>query len=345
MKVCIVGHFGGKKQFFDGQTIKTKEIFFFLKNKGMNMSLVDTYFLKRNPISIVFKLRKCFRENDVIILISSFRGYSILAPLMAFYNSKFKKRIYDFVIGGTRYQLFDKNQLLKKSAKQFNGIYVESERILKEYNKRGFENVSVIPNFKNIKQFPAKSGFAKKGELHACIFSRILKEKGVVDAIEAIKICNNSSDKMFYLDIYGNVEDGFKSEFDELVHGAENVSYNGTVSFDKSSSTIEKYDLLLFPTYWRSEGFPGTLIDAFFASVAIIATDWNDNFVVLEENKNAIKVDIKSPKQIADAMERLASDEKMFVEMSKANHAKAMEYLPDNVMELFMNELIGARNE
>ncbi len=341
IKICIIGHFGGDKKFTDGQTVKTKEIQNFLVKYGYVVSTVDTYFLKRNPVIIFMRIYKAMNNNDVILLVVSFRGYKILSPIIVKFNRYFKRKIFDFVIGGSRFKLFDKNKKLKKYARSFNGIYVETDRIMREYKKRGINNVKVIPNFKNLAKKPKKIDYSKKKQFNVCTFGRVIKEKGILDAVTAIKMANFADNDIFYhVDVYGNIKKRYENEFNDLLkNNRKFLSYKGTVDFNDAPKVLSNYDTLLFPTYWDSEGFPGVLIDALFASIPVIATDWNDNFEILEENKNAIKVGIRSPGEIAQAMIKLAHDKKLFVDMSEQNSRLASKYLPKTAMKPFLDEL------
>ena len=49
---AVIGHFGGDKEFFDGQTVKTKYVFDELvRLYGANeIVAIDTYRIKRNPL-------------------------------------------------------------------------------------------------------------------------------------------------------------------------------------------------------------------------------------------------------------------------------------------------------
>ena len=46
--------------------------------------------------------------------------------------------------------------------------------------------------------------------------------------------------------------------------------------------------MMLFPTYWYGEGFPGIVIDAYIAGVPLIASDWNMNTEVITEKTGVI---------------------------------------------------------
>ena len=79
------------------------------------------------------------------------------------------------------------------------------------------------------------------------------------------------------LDIYGPIEDGYEEELQRYVDSSDGaVNYKGIVDYNDSVSVLNNYYMLLFPTSFYGEGFPGTLIDAFSAGLPVIATDWND---------------------------------------------------------------------
>lgn len=61
------------------------------------------------------------------------------------------------------------------------------------------------------------------------------------------------------------------------------IRYGGLVPFDKSVNVLKDYLALLFPIYYEGEGFAGTLIDAYFAGVPVIAPDWKYNAELVNE--------------------------------------------------------------
>ena len=70
--VGIIGHFGGKKVFLDGQTIKTKILYEELRNAtDWELFKVDTYYKKERPLGLLLRTLRClFSTRDVIILVS-----------------------------------------------------------------------------------------------------------------------------------------------------------------------------------------------------------------------------------------------------------------------------------
>lgn len=122
--------------------------------------------------------------------------------------------------------------------------------------------------------------------LKLCTFSRVMREKGIEDAVNVVETVNRELGlTVFTLDIYGQVDSVQIEWFDELQSKFPSyIRYAGLVPFDKSVDVLKEYFALLFPTYYEGEGFAGTLIDAFSAGVPVIASDWKYNTEIVNEN-------------------------------------------------------------
>ena len=99
---------------------------------------------------------------------------------------------------------------------------------------------------------------------------------------------------------------------------------------------LRNYFALLFPTYFHGEGFAGCIIDAFFAGIPIIATDWLYNKDIVKDKKNGILVPIKNSHEIANAIVELYNNRDLVLEISKNNSNEAKKYTSEQVLkELF----------
>ena len=340
-KIGVLGHFGGKKEFLDGQTIKTKEINNYIEMYyNIETDKFDTYYNKRRPFSILGNLISLLKNNDIVIIVIAIRGYKIIVPILLFLNKFYKRRIFDFVVGGSRYKIFKKDSHLTKISQRIETIYVETNGLKKAYNKVGLKNVEVMSNFKNIEKTSIKKEY-NKDHIKVCMFSRIIKEKGIDDGIESVIMTNNKLKKdVFELDIYGVINKDYKEEFGNLVNNSPKyITYKGTIPFDDSVKTLENYDLMLFLTYYKNEGFAGTLIDAFNSGLPIIATDWHNNFEILKEGKTGIKVSIKNPKEVSDELIKIYNKIDVLKNMRENVLKEADNYNIDNEMKKFINKI------
>lgn len=76
-KISICGHFGGNKEFNDGQTIKTKTIFNELYKKfgENNIGKIDTYNWKKNPLKLLVNCFKYMKNSDNVIILPATKRY------------------------------------------------------------------------------------------------------------------------------------------------------------------------------------------------------------------------------------------------------------------------------
>ena len=293
--ISIIGHFGGNEEFLDGQTVKTKILYDELKEKtNWKILKVDTYYKKKNPIKLIFQtIKTIVNSKDIIILLSG-NGMKIYFPLLYFCSKSFKKNIYHDVIGGNLDVYVKKYPKYKKYLNEFRCNWVETKGLKNKLEKLEINNCEVIPNFKRlniVSEEEIKNKDISENCLKFCTFSRVMKEKGISEAIDVVNKLNDEkyNGNTYFLDIYGPIDISYEEEFkNKLDKSSKKIKYCGKVSYYKSVDTLKEYDMLLFPTYWDGEGFPGTIVDAFSAGVPVIATDWNCNSEIIDDNINGI---------------------------------------------------------
>lgn len=341
INIGIIGHFGGNEKFMDGQTIKTKEVVKAIKSKiAKEVNRFDTYKNSKNIVKLVLGIKKILKENDIVIFLLSSRGYKIILPMLLFFNKFYKKKIFDFVIG-SRYKVYEKNNSLIKMANKLDKIYVETESLRIKYNEIGIKNVAIMPNFKELKIFSNFTNFENKNKIMLCTFTRVCREKGIEDAINAVKNANKILGRnIFYLDIYGQIDKNYIDRFEEIKRKLpSNIIYKGVIDPIYSSNIIKDYDMMLFLTYWDGEAFPGTIIDSLAAGVPVIATDWNCNFEVLKENYTGIKTKIQSPELVGELLVKCYNHQESIYKMKKNCIDESYKYIPNNIIEVFFNDI------
>lgn len=340
-KVGIIGHFGGNENILDGQTIKTKILCEELqKATDWDLIKVDTYYKSRNPVKLLFDTLHCLKSaKDVIVLLSR-NGMRFYFPLLHFYAKRFQTRIYHDVIGGNLNTYVEKYPKYVRYLNSFKKNWVETEGLKQKLEKQGITNCEVIPNFKRLNVAAIdKSEFDEP--FRFCTFSRVMKEKGIETAIGAVEAINKEVGKeICQLDIYGRIDDNYKDAFEHTMDNTSKaISYKGMVPYEKSVETIKGYYALLFPTYWDGEGFPGTIVDAFSAGLPVIATDWNCNSEIIENEKNGILYPNNEIKDLKSAIKWLINKSAKMHEMRKNCAESAKKYQPDRYIGQIVDEI------
>lgn len=289
MKISAIGHFGEGLNLLNGQTVKTKIITDELENQlGSDRVLkYDTHGGWKALLKAPMQVFGALKNSDNILIFPAHNGLRIYAPLLAFGKKLFQgKRLHYVVIGGWLPQFLPKHKTLISALKRFDGIYVETKTMKSALEAQGLKNVFVMPNCKKLTVLTENElVYPASGPYKLCTFSRVMKEKGIEDAAQAVMAVNQKLGYQAYcLDIYGQIDSAQTQWFDQLQKQfPAYIRYGGLVPFDKSVDVLKEYFALLFPTYYKGEGFAGTLIDAYSAGVPVIATDWKYNSELVNE--------------------------------------------------------------
>ncbi len=278
-RCTIVGHFAEQAYFTDGQTVKTKNLHRALvEHMGAEqIDTVDTYGFKKHIFSFFLKCFSAIKNSENVIILPAHNGVRVLLPFFALLNLLFHRKLHYAVIGGWLPEFLDAHKWLKAFAKRFDGIYVETTAMKNGLEQRGLTNAVVMPNFKFITPLTEEELVYPTGEPYKlCTFSRVMKEKGIADAVEAVKQVNESFGRTVYtLDIYGQVDENQTEWFENLQKQfPEYIRYQGVIPSEESVQTLKDYFALLFPTHFYTEGIPGTIIDAYAAGVPVISALW-----------------------------------------------------------------------
>lgn len=345
-KLGIIGHFGGNKKILDGQTVKTKILYEELEKKtNWKIKKIDTYYKKTNPIKLIFQTILAIIECKSIVILLSSNGMKIYFPLLYCCSKFLNKKIFHDVIGGNLDENIKKYPRYKKYLNSFEYNWVETNGLKQRLEDLGVNNCEVIPNFKRLDIISENEIVEKKDNkvYRFCTFSRVIKEKGIEEAINAVKGLNDEKYKnlSYMLDIYGPIDKNYENDFKNIIEKSYiGINYCGQVPFDKSVNILKKYDALLFPTYWEGECFPGTIVDAFSAGLPVIATDWNSNSEIVNNNLNGIIYPNKEILNLSDAIKALVSKSEFEqMNMKKECIKGAKLFQPDKYIDLIIKRI------
>lgn len=343
-RVGVCGHFGGNHNFLDGQTIKIKSLTEAIKNNigEDNILRLDTYNWKKNPITLI---RNCFHisnECKNIVVLPAQNGVKVLVPLFSLINKLFGRKLFYVVIGGWLPMFLKTHKWLISWLHNMDGIFVETASMSEKLIELGLKNVSVMPNFKQLKILDiSELSNIKTLPYKLCTFSRVLKEKGIEDAIDAVKKVNTDCGKeMYTLDIYGQIDERYKETFQEIISNAPAyIKYKGMVSYEKVVDVLKDYYLMLFPTYYEGEGFAGTIIDAFASGLPVVASDWHYNSEIIQEYRTGRIFQTKDSKRLAEILLYYLEHSEEVLGMRKNCIEEAYKYMPENAIKNFIEVL------
>ncbi|MFF2447140.1 glycosyltransferase [Neobacillus sp. NPDC058068] len=343
-RVGVCGHFGNNKNLLNGQTIKTKLLTEELKIAiGSNLvQTVDTHGWKKNPVALLFKCLLLLKNCDNVVILPAHNGVKIFIPLFLVLNWIFHKKLHYVVIGGWLPEILKKNHKLKSKMCNLDGVYVESYNMINALQILGLKNVKYLPNFKRLSILDEKNlQFPIEGQYNLCTFSRVMEEKGIEDAIDVIININEKLGRQVYtLDIYGPVEEKYNDRFEKIKKDfPEYITYKGAVNYNDSVDVLKGYFALLFPTHYKTEGVPGTIIDAYAAGLPVLASNWDSANQIIDHGKTGFIYDFMQKSKLEDLLMELVNNPDNITRMKSNCLFKANEFLPEKVISRFLKYL------
>lgn len=345
VKTSVLGHFGEGINLLNGQTVKTKIITAELENQlGQDQVLkFDTHGGWKTLLKAPFQVLRALRKSSNVLIFPAHNGLRVYAPLLSFLRCFFKNRkIHYVVIGGWLPQFVSERNGLAKSLKKFDGIYAETKTMKSALEAQGFANVFVMPNCKELTILsPDDLVTAHNDPYKLCTFSRVMKEKGIEDAVNAVKAVNEKLGRVVYsLDIYGQIDQNQVEWFEALKKDfPEYVKYGGLVPFDRSVEVLKDYYALLFPTRFFTEGIPGTIIDAYAAGIPVVSARWESFSDIIDDGITGIGYTIEDVDELIAILENVPSFTLSIDSMRKNCLLKAEEYSPRTTLNIMVERM------
>ena len=339
---CIVGHLAIGYDMNDGQTVKTRNIAEVLRREYGDQSIagVDTYGGIRSIFRIIAEIIRIVPRSDNVIVMPAENGIKLILPLCLALRKLYRFNILYVVVGGWLPGLVDSNGIIKNAVVRVDAVFVESVSMKSKLEEFDICNAYVMPNFKLIRPLEEEEIVTDSKPFRLCTFSRVMKEKGIEIAVDAVKELNNGGNlPEFYLDIYGVVVSG-QSEWFERLRSTfpDYVEYKGEVDSNESVNLLKNYHAVLFPTYYAGEGIAGTIIDALFSGVPVIASDWKYNSEIVTDMETGIILDHNDSDSLVTAI-RKSCDIELWSRMKKNCISAAKRYTGDHAVSILKEKM------
>ena len=238
-------------------------------------------------------------------------------------------RLNYFVIGGILPDFISQLEMKQRECYSIvKWFMVESQEMKRKMELLGYKNVIHIPNFKKIAYIPEKNTEIPV-PFRFVFLSRIIPEKGCDLIMEATRRMNKEiGEDKFIVHFYGKIEDSYKSHFLNTINELPNAEYKGFLNLADISNydVLASYSTMLFPTFWKGEGFPGILIDAMIAGTPVIASDWGYNTEIINNGTTGVIIKSKDVDALANAMNSFICNKPKVAEMVQHCRRQAMEY-------------------
>jgi len=280
---------------------------------------------------ILWQLLLNIRHYDLIMINVSQGGIRILFPIVWVFSKMTGKKMALRAFGGhlneTIKQSFHK-RLLYYMLSRANVIFVESKLLVSTIKKIN-RNTYWFPNCRKQPEFTPD---LKKKYNHRFVFiSHVKRSKGIMEILDVF----DDLPDIFSVEIYGPVMEN------EAGLIRNDKRYKGVLEADGVSRVLQDCDVLLLPTYYEGEGYPGIILEAYAYAVPCIATRWLQIPEIVEDGKTGILIEPKDKEALKTAI--LSIDQEKLAELRKGAFAKSKEFDADLVHKKMFDLLVNAK--
>ena len=304
-----------------GGAVNFAEMIRQLRNRNFDLELVDSSRPRTDIpqwrvacrdvtkfLAIVIRVVRVMRRSQIVFLNTSVGRAWISASLMWIICRSGNRSIVIRFFGGDLALQYGSYAALKrwwvdKTYMRADLLFVQTEAVYRAVAH--IENIRWFPNTRDVR--PSSCRIRKR--IRKLLFlSRLYMDKGLRESVEACRALRGDC----HLNVYGPVmPDTDLSLFTDNC----TVTYRGVLTPAEVPKVLSDHDVLLLPTYWASEGYPGVLLEAFQCGIPVIATRWAGIPEIVEDEISGLLVEPRSASAVRAAVERLISDPDLYRSM------------------------------
>lgn len=285
---------------------------------------------------IVIRLRKASRNFDAVYFTVSESTLGNLKD-MIIYLSIFGRvdRLIIHLLGGTGFtRILERDNILSHCNKFFlrkmSGVIVEGprgRRIFREVFTRS--NIFELPNFVDEYLFVSQESCMQKydniSKINVLFLSNMIPEKGfevLLGAIEALP--QKVSDQFEFSFVGGFQYSSVREAFENRVANLEGVRYVGSfVDGLEKKSLYGSSHIFCLPTFYRFEGQPISILEAYASGCAVITTEHGGIPDIFSDGVNGFAVEPDSVESIVACFSAIISSREQLREFALNNIEQA----------------------
>ncbi|UCG26878.1 MAG: glycosyltransferase family 4 protein [Bacteroidales bacterium] len=195
-----------------------------------------------------------------------------------------------------------------------NGLFISEIEPLKLKDTKTFVVNNTIENFEPLDRDD------RSGPLSLLFISNLLPEKGLNVLLQALILVLKEF-KNFHLNVYGaswsKKEDKRILDFIRQNNLSDHVTINGPVYGNEKKEVLQNANIFIFPSYFKEECFPLSILEAMQVGLPIIATRIGAIPEMIEDGKEGIIIDPKDTGMLYSAIQTLIEDETLKEHLGK----------------------------
>lgn len=337
-----VAYWGFYSNFFSGNgggEVKTKSVYEALKQSAcLKIKIFNTKEWKRKiPIIPFWVLQSVLLYKQIVIVAGDISFKRLLSVFGIF---RVLKKIHYIPVGRINDAIIQNNKRFRENLGKIKGIYVQTEAMKESLNKYGINNVYVMHNFKFLTRKSLQEYHHIPNQpYNFCFCGRVNEEKGILDAIYAFDKLNKKQ-IIATLDIYGKIDNDFRIKFvQEQSKRKEYIHYLGVLNPEEVADKMQQYYMLVFPTKFQGEGFPGVLLDAFAAGLPVLSSKFEYYNNILEDQNTSVSYRYNDAEDLYKKLVWSINNPVKINEMRANCYNEFEKYTPEKEIEVLIGNL------
>ena len=286
-----------------GARVSFSELHQYFQTKNIPHELVNTQSMESgigrflNPFYILLKILLRLPKVDLLFVNLSQSGTKTLAPLLYILSRFLGKKFVFRPFGGSLKDYYDayhplQKWLFKRTLLRADLFFFQTIELLKYFKAMGANGVQLPTSRKNQDSFlrDTQRPFQKR----FVFMGHIKTSKGIDIALEAFEQLEDT----YSIHFYGPIKEAkYKTLF-----AKEGSPYKGLLKKEEVLATLSNYDVLILPTYFSGEGYPGAIIEAYALGLPVIASQWKAIPEIVQHQETGFLVEPKSVNALLEGL-------------------------------------------
>ena len=238
-------------------------------------------------------------KSDVVFLNTSQNGIKYMAPVACFLTKWLDKKIIIRPFGSALKEIFEQSgglqrKIFERTILKADILYLQTKTLI-DFFKPISKQVKQLVTSRN-QPDPSLLRGDRPYQKRFLFLGHVKKAKGLDELLAAFNRLDNS----YSLDIYGPIGEP-KYEY---LKNDKSKGYKGALKGEKEVlQTIQEYDVVVLPTYYDGEGYPGVIVEAYSLGLPVITTKWRSIPEIVKHEKTGILIEPKSTEALMAAIQ------------------------------------------
>ncbi len=275
-----------------------------------------------NPFYVLLKVILNVFKADVIFLNSSDKGIKFLSPILYVIAKIFRLKFVVRPFGGDFKNYTEefsplKKWILNKTTLQADLVFLQTKELMQFYQNKNIKTLQ-LPTSRDTPSIVRGNRNFKKRFIY---LGFVNQSKGIDHLLEAAKLLDDSYTIHIYGPIRENYESSQEKQFQEKFDEQKGI-YQGVLQKEKVLDTLREYDVLILPTFYQGEGYPGVIIEAYSLGLPVITTKWKAIPEIVKDGETGLLIEPRSTKALIDAIQIFNQNNYHFFSENAQTHFK-----------------------